>query len=178
VVASAKEYVNLGYKVRISSSFNQKNKGEAEALLQLAQDIGAYAINFSGTIPTAWNADLFLNEQESLELYQQITKLCGSSEINIRTMSSLYTRGGVNFCNNLNLHELPFNSRGEMILCCDTTDNGAVIGSLRDHSFSELVKLWLEQSQNIQKARAERIAAGKMGEKFDTCVFCNAHFVK
>lgn len=176
VMTSAKKYAEMGYKVRISTSLNQKNKTEAEALINLAQDVKAIGINIAGTIPTAWNKDLVLNDAESLKLYQQIIAVHEKTKFDVRTLSSLHTRGGVNFCGNLNMHELTFNSRGELIFCCDTTDNGALTGSLRENSFANLVKLWLEQSNNLQIQRAGQIAAGKMGEKFDTCAFCNAHF--
>ncbi len=174
-VAAVREYVSRGCKVRLSSTLNQKNKGEAAALLDLARELGACGINFAGTIPTEWNADLILNDRESLELYQQLVQLRESSGFPIHTVSSLYTRGGVNFCGNLNLRELVFNPRGELIFCCDTTESGAVTGSLREHSLAELVKLWLTQSHKLQAERAERIAAGNMGEKFDTCAFCNGN---
>lgn len=176
VFASAKQYVELGYKVRISSSFNQINKAEAEALIELAREVGAHGINIAGTIPTSWNKYMVLNDEELLKLYQHIMEVRKKTKFDIHVMSSLHTRGGVNFCNNLNMRELPFNSRGELIFCCDTIDNGAVIGSLREHSLAELIKLWLEQSNNIQAKRAESIAHGNMGEKFDTCAFCNTHF--
>ena len=175
VTTAARKYVESGYKVRISSSFNQKNKGEAEALAKLASDLGVHVLYGLGTIPTAWNQGLVLNDNESLEIYQQMMNLSKDSKVKIDIASSLYTRGGVNFCGNLNLRELPFNSRGELIFCCDTTENGSVIGSLRDHPFSELIKLWLKASQNLQAKRAENIVAGKIGEKFDTCAFCNAY---
>jgi MoaA/NifB/PqqE/SkfB family radical SAM enzyme len=178
VIASAKKYAELGYKVRISTSLNQKNKTEVEALINLAQDINAICINVAGTIPTAWNKELVLNDDESLKLYQQISAVREKTKFDVRTLSSLHTRGGVNFCGNLNMHELTFNSRGELIFCCDTTENGAVTGSLREHSFSALIKQWLEQSNALQVQRAEDIATGNMGEKFDTCTFCNAYFNK
>ena len=177
VVASAKQYIELGYKVRISSTLNQKNKQEVEALLRLANNIGVSSIGFAGTIPTPWNQELVLNDEELLALYRQIIALCEKSSLDIQTVSSLHTRGGINFCNILNLHELTFNSRSELIFCCDTTDNGAATGSLREHSVSQLIKLWLEQSNSIQAKRTEHIAAGDMGEKFDTCAFCNSYFI-
>ena len=176
VTASARKYVELGYKVRVSSTLNRKNKSEVEALLNLAQDIGASYMNFGGTIPTPWNQDLVLNDGESLELVQQITTLREKSGFDVQHFSSLHTRGGVNFCNVLNLRELTFNSLGELIFCCDTIENGAVTGSLREHSFAEFVKLWLAQSNSLQAQRAEQIATGNLGEKFDTCAFCNSHF--
>ncbi len=174
VVASAKQYVELGYKVRISSSLNQKNKGQVGALVELGQALGVCGMRLGGTIPAAWNRDLVLSDAESLDLYQQIIKLCATTAFELQAISSLYTRGGVNFCNNLNFHTLTINTLGELIFCCDTIENGAVTGSLREHSLVELIKLWLEQSKALQAQRADRIAAGNLGEKFDTCAFCNS----
>lgn len=176
VVASAKEYVQRGYKVRISTSLNKKNKDEVEGILKLAEEIGAYKINLAGTTPTSWNAHLVLNDQESQELYLRILELRETSKPRLHITSSLYTGGGVDFCVSLHLHELIFNSHGELIFCCDTIENGAEIGSLCNQSLASLIKLWLKQSEKIQTARAEYIAAGKMGEKFDTCAFCNEFF--
>ena len=176
VTAAARQYRELGYKVRLSTSLNRKNRHEVQALLELAHDLGDAPINMAGTIPTPWNQDLVLNDAESLDLYEKIRALKEKTGQEVRTLSSLHTRGGVNFCGNLSLRELPFNSRGELIFCCDTTHNGAVIGSLRDNSFSDLAGMWLDHSSLLQRGRLQRIVAGNMGEKFDTCAFCNAHF--
>ncbi len=177
VVAAARRYVELGYKVRLSSTLNQKNQNELADLVELGAQLGAYALGFAGTIPTPWNQELVLSDQEALELYQQSLALRRQVSLELQTVSSLHTRGGVNFCNILNLCELAFNSRGELIFCCDTTENGAVIGALREFSLAHLIKRWLVQSSHLQAKRAEWIAAGKMGEKFDTCRFCN-NFLK
>ena len=176
VTASAKRYVELGYKIRINSTLNQKNKPEVVELIKLACDLGASSIGFGGTIPTAWNKELTLSDDESLELYRQIVRLRKETNTAMNTLSSLHTRGGVNFCNVLNLRELTFNSRGELIFCCDTTENGAATGSLREYTFFALVKRWLKQSNALQAQCAERIVAGNIGEKFDTCAFCNSFF--
>ncbi len=177
VVASAKEYVKRGYRVRVCTSLNKKNKNELEGILKLARDIGAYAINLAGTTPTSWNTHLVLNDQESQELYFRIVKLRETSKLHIRIPSSLYTGGGVDFCIALHLRELIFNSHGEMLFCCETDQGDAITGSLHNHSMVELIKLWLKQSGEIQSARAQYIAIGKIGEKFDTCAFCNTHFL-
>lgn len=177
-VTAIKKYVQAGFKVKVGMTLNQKNKNEWKAMLDLAKDLGINRVGFGGTIPTSWNQDLILNDSESLGLYERISALRQSAEIEIDTVSSLYTRGGVNFCRILNLHELTFNSLGELIFCCDTIENGSAIGSLQKHSFAELVKLWLVQSANLQAQRAERITRGNMGTGFDTCTFCNAYFGK
>jgi len=176
VRASARTYVELGYKVRLSVTLNQQNKTQVEALVQLAREWSAYGINFAGTIPTDWNQELVLSDQQSLELYHQILALREQTKFDLRPVSSLQGRGGVNFCRNLNLHEAAFNARGELIFCCDTIEDGALIGSIKELPLYELVKRWLKQSADLQIQRAERIAKGNLGEKFDTCAFCNAFF--
>lgn len=177
VTAAAREYIAAGYRLQISTSLNQKNKMEVEGLIALAEELGAMGITLGGTIPTSWNGHLALNDEESLELYQQIDRLRGRTKVKIRTISSLYTRGGVNFCGILNLYELSFNSRGQLIFCCGTINEGAVIGSLLEHPFSKLVDLWLEQSATLQRDRAKDISMGNMSVGFDTCGFCNQHLI-
>lgn len=173
---SIKQYAQKGFCVEIKSSLNQKNKGEVQALIDLAENLGAEGIRFAGTIPASWNQHLVLTDQESLQLYRQIMELRGKSKLKVKTTSALYTKGGINFCNILNLSDLTFNPRGEMMFCCDIDHEGAVVGSLRNHSFTELIRLWLEQSAKLQTQRTNQISAGEMWELFDTCAFCNRYF--
>lgn len=177
VTASARKYVSEGFHLRVSATLNRKNKDEAAGLLKLAEELGAMGITFGGTIPTDWNQSLVMNDEEALTLYEQITHMRGKTKLKIKITSSLYTRGGVNFCNNLNLVELTFNPRGDLIFCCDTIENGARTGSLGENSLAELIDLWLEQVNGLKHERVQRIAEGQIGEKFDTCVFCNSHLV-
>jgi MoaA/NifB/PqqE/SkfB family radical SAM enzyme len=172
-VASAKEYIQEGYKVKIASTLHRKNKDEMEAMLNLAVELGAKGIGFGGIIPTPWNQDLVLSDEESIQLWEKANGLREKTGFEIRTVSALHTRGGVNFCNNLNLRELTFNSRGELMFCCDTINHGAVIGSLYEESISELMQKWLEKSCKLQKQRAKHITNGELGQNYDTCAFCN-----
>jgi hypothetical protein len=142
----------------------------------LARELGAGNVGFGGTIPTAWNSHLLLSDEESLHLWQKANELREKTAYDIRTVSALYTRGGVNFCNVLNFRELTFNSRGELMFCCDTIEHGAVIGSLAEQSFSSLAQKWLAQSFALQQERARQITTGNMGQGFDTCAFCNRYF--
>lgn len=173
VTSAAREYVAAGHRLQISASLNQKNKNEVESLFALVKELGAAKLMFGGTIPAPWNKHLALSDEESLALYQQITDLSQKTNVETRTFSSLYTRGGVNFCGILNLHELVFNSRGQLAFCCDTIQEGAVIGSLLEQPFSELIELWLEQSATLQSVRTKQIAIGNISAGFDTCAFCN-----
>ncbi len=171
--AAARQYVERGFKLRLAVTLNRRNKDQLPALVELAQAWGAAGMNLAAVIPVRWADHLALSDAESLALYEQAFDLRARTGFDIRPLSSLYTRGGVHFCNNLNLRELTFNARGELVFCCDTTEEGAVTGSLREKPLADLIVNWLEQSQRLQAARAEQIVRGDLPEKFDTCAFCN-----
>jgi MoaA/NifB/PqqE/SkfB family radical SAM enzyme len=173
VTNSAKAYVEKSFKVWIKTSLNQKNKMQLEELIALAANLGAKGITFAGTIPTAWNQDLLLNDDEALELFEKIISLRADSPIELKTASALHTRGGVNFCPILSLNELAISPRGNVDFCCDVHQPKGVIGSLQEQPFSGLVQTWLERSASLQVKRAQQIAAGEMGQGFDSCAFCN-----
>jgi len=173
VIGSAKEYIQAGYRVKFAAVLNRQNKDEMEGLVNLAMDLGASSIGFGGTIPTPWNQNLVLSDEESLHLWEQAAALREKLCFEVQTASALYTRGGVNFCGILNLRELAFNSRGEMIFCGDTMQHGVVIGPLAEQPLSALIQHWIEHSAALQCQRAKQIAEGNMGEGFDTCAFCN-----
>jgi MoaA/NifB/PqqE/SkfB family radical SAM enzyme len=175
VTTAAREYVAAGFLLKINSSLNQKNKSEVQGLITLADELGATELKLGGTIPAPWNGHLVLSDEESFEIYEQVNTLREKTKLKIKTTSNLYTRGGVNFCSNLNLHGISINSRGQLIFCCDTINEGAVIGSLREHSFSKLVELWLEKSAALQRERTKQIANGNMNAGYDTCAFCNQY---
>ena len=177
VVAAVGEYTRAGYSVHIAATLNRKNKGEVEALVKMAMDLGAKSIGFGGMIPTPWNQDLLLSDEESFQLWEKTNELQKQTGFDIRTVSALHSHGGVNFCNILNLRELTFNALGELVFCCDTINEGAVIGSLETNSLSDLIQAWLEQAAALQKHRTRLIAEGQMGKGFDTCIFCENLFL-
>lgn len=176
VTASARTYVENGFEVWIKTSLNQKNKVQMEALIKLAANLGAKGIMFAGTIPFAWNQHLLLSDEESFGLYQKINSLRHGAPVKLRTSSALHTRGGVNFCQVLNLSDITVSPRGNVDFCCDVHQPKGSMGSLRDHSFSALVQTWLEKSASLQRKRAEQIASGTMEQGFDTCAFCNRYY--
>ena len=178
VIQAAKIYKKEGFPVSFVTSLNQKNKGEVQALIDLAESVGVKGITFSGTIPAQWNQHLILQDSEAIELFNQVNEACKDSDLDIRTASALYTKGGINFCNILNIKSIAVNTAGELIFCCDTIENGAVIGSLHEQSLITLLQRKIEYSAKLQAQRASRIASGKLGEGFDTCAFCNHYFDK
>jgi MoaA/NifB/PqqE/SkfB family radical SAM enzyme len=176
-VASIKEYTRAGYRVKIGMTLNQVNKHEMEAMVHLAREAGAAEVGFGGTIPTPWNGPLLLSDSEAESLWKTANELREKTGFMIHTVSALHTRGGINFCNILNLGKLTFNANGELIFCCDTIDHGAVIGSLAENTLVTLIEKWLERSSALQAQRAKQIARGKMGNGFDTCAFCNGYLI-
>jgi MoaA/NifB/PqqE/SkfB family radical SAM enzyme len=177
VISSVKKYIQNDIPVWISTSLNQKNKGQIEEMIKLAEKLSAKGIIFAGTIPTKMNQHLWLNDQEASALYQEIKGKQKTAKIKIRNSSALYTQGGINFCPVLNLTTVSFNPQGEMIFCCDTYQENASIGSLREKTFTELLQDWLLVSAQLQAKRAEFISKGKMIKGFDTCAFCADYFI-
>ena len=173
VMEAARLYVKKGYRVQANLVLNRINKGQVKDYISLGEELGLVRVTFAGTTSAPWNQDLLLSEAESLELYQQILLLRETAKIKVNTASALHTRGGVNFCDTLNMKKLYFNSHGEMIFCCDTDHPKSVIGSLYEYSLKELMAIWLEKSMHLQKRRLEIISQGRLEAWFDTCGFCN-----
>lgn len=178
VTQAAKIYVEHGHKLHVAASLNQLNKHEMEDIAQLAIDLGASSLSFGGTIPTAWNQELALSDDERLDLYQRLLTLQAKHTLPIRGLSSLYTNGGVHFCNNTHLYELTFNPRGELSFCCDTQSYGAIVGSAHTQPLSELIKTWLGYATRLHEHRTDLLTQGAMPARFDTCAFCDYYFTE
>jgi MoaA/NifB/PqqE/SkfB family radical SAM enzyme len=177
VLINARHYIKTGFKVQIGFTLHRHNKHELDEIAQLAVDLKGSKLAVAAIIPTEWNNDLWLTDEERFELYTEVMVLRSKLDIDIGYASALHTRGGVDFCDNLHLHKLAFNARGELIFCCDTINQGAVIGSLQHTSFPDLIQTWLSHSASLQQHRTELIAQGKETiPGFDSCAFCNSHF--
>ena len=177
-LSAVKGYASMGIPLKFSTSLNRINCGEVKRMVNLAESLGVKSVRFGGTIPTDWNQYLVLNDRQSLELFQQIEELHEQQGIKLSPCSSLFTRGGINFCPALALRGVSFNARGELLFCCDMVENHGIIGSLQNESFGDLVEKRVQASANLQTYRLQRITAGNMGEGFDTCAFCNLFFRK
>jgi len=172
LMKSAKIFQEAGFSIRMNTTLNQLNKNQLREMIQLAKEIGAISIGIGGTNLTAWNGELKFSSFEGIKLWKEINNYRKELDFPVNTYSSLYTQGGVNFCKNLNMRELSFNYKGELIFCCDTTSDGAVVGSLFDYSLPELINKWLSISHELQLDRANVISNGRMGKNFDTCEYC------
>ena len=170
-IDSAKTYINNGFPVVIKTSLNKMNKSNVEAIVEHAQILGATGVVFGGTIPTQWNRHLVLSEIESKELFDEIESRSKDATIRVETSSSLFTKGGIYFCNNLSLYHLSINQNGEVTFCCDIRPNVAVLGSLRTNPLTELIKRRLEYSTALQQYRVDMINTGNLEELFDSCAF-------
>jgi MoaA/NifB/PqqE/SkfB family radical SAM enzyme len=177
LMQSIDHYKTMGVKLRFNATINRLNKGELQGMVKLAECLGVDSVFFGSAIPTPWNEKLVLTDQETLEVYKQLKEIGKKAAVLIRSFSSLHTRGGVNFCGNLNLEEITINAKGEVIFCCDTIKDGAVVGSLASEPFTALVRRWLQISTALQLERLDNIATGMMDDGFDACTFCN-NFLK
>ena len=176
VKSAIQAYIEQDIPVTISTTLNTLNCEELDDLINLAESLGIKKICFNGTIPSAWNRHLVLNDSQGQYLFNRIRELQEKHEIKMITHSSLFTRGGLHFCTKLDLRRLSFNPNGELFFCCDNDNKNAIIGSLYNQSLKELIQKWALVSINLQSYRRQRIFDRNMGKGFDTCSFCKQYF--
>jgi hypothetical protein len=130
-------------------------------------------------ITTPKNRPLVLNDAEKRACAEEIGR-CEPrpSGIRVFTCSSLATRGGIDFCPDLGGRGLTVNPKGELIFCCDTLGEGAVLGSLEESSLSELFGRAYLLSRRLKAIRRRILKDGIIPEGFDTCDFCNHVFAR
>lgn len=170
---AARQYCELDIPLHIKFTANRLNQVEVLEMIPLAMEWGAESIHFAGLIPAEHNLDLALNDAELQTIYEQLFEANKDAPLKVSShYSSLHTRGGVLFCNNLQLNRLMFNSRGELIFCCDVPGEDEAVGSLTEAPLAELIERWLMTSARLQTTRVRHIAEGNLPEGFDHCQFC------
>lgn len=171
-LASLDYFKSKGAPTVVVCVLTKKNQNQIEDMIRLCIAHNVGEIRFSSAIATESNKDLVLCDNEKVECLRQILKLRNTYRMNINWCSALRAGEGVDFCNALNfLSALSINPKGELVICCDTIRDGAVIGSLKEKSFMELYELALKEQARMKAIRARSLKT--WGEGFNTCEFCN-----
>jgi MoaA/NifB/PqqE/SkfB family radical SAM enzyme len=167
-------FVNAKVFTKMATCINKGNMQEVGNLVRLALELEVKAVNFTAVIETNENKEILLSEAEKLAVIGEIEQARSRYRIELNIASSLRASQGVDFCRVLNeLTDLTINPQGEVVLCCDTTRDGAVIGSLEQRSFLELYCMSLEKVTRMKKIRAIALATTTPSHNFNTCEFCN-----
>jgi len=173
-IASIRELVGRGIPVRSITCLNKLNIKEFEGIVSRLIDEKVSRITVSGAIETPENKFLVLTEQEQKLARDEAERVQKKFNAPFIYCSALSGGWGVDFCGALNsLDGLAINPKNELVFCCDTVRNGAVLGSLADHTFVELYKLAIDTVAYLKSKRADYIIDGKLPPKFNTCEFCN-----
>lgn len=175
VIEAIKYFVGQGIFTKLVVCLNKLNKHQIEDVTKLATDLGIKAINFSSAIKTGFNQNIVLPDLAKIQCRAEINELKNKfPKMELNTMSALQGLGDVDFCNVLNYSEgIAINPQGEAIFCCDTLRDGAVLGSLKEKSFTELYCKALSVIAELKKIRAVLIKKRIFFEGFNTCEFCN-----
>lgn len=176
VIESIKYFVAQAVHTKIVVCLNQLNKKEISPMVELGKKLGIQSINFAGAIKTSLNKDIVLNDIEKVQCMAAVLTLkTKTPDIELFATSALQASGGVDFCDSLSLLDsLAINPQGELIFCCDTIKDGAVLGSLEKETFLDLYCKALDLSAELRKIRAKMIYESKFSEGFNTCDFCNS----
>lgn len=176
-VCEAVKFFSPKMRVMTSICLSKYNFKELEDTIRLCENLGASEVRCMGVIPKGKD-EICLSDEEKLECVKRITKLNKNLKINIRILSSLKTAPGVNFCKSLGLIDLTVNALGELIFCCDTIGDGAVIGSIKKEAFVDMVGDGFKISHFLKEKRSEHINKKEFFKGFNSCVFCNKYLIK
>jgi len=172
-VNSAKKLINMNIRTEIQTCINKLNIDQTEDIVILAESIGINTMSFLGIIRTDENKNICLSRNERLKLVQRIKKI-KSKRINVDISQSIITNRDVNFCIHADyLLSLELNPKGEIVYCCDTVRDGAVIGSLKNENFADLYKKALDWTAYLKKVRLNKIQNNQIDDDFDCCNFCS-----
>ncbi len=176
-VEAIKYFTSQGIYTKTSICINKLNMHQVEDMVRLSGDLGVKTVVLIAMIKTKTNVDIALNDNEKLQIKNQANLFRTNCNVELVIASSLGACEGIEFCNSLNLNDLAINPTGDVIFCCDTIRNGAVLGNLENESFTGLYSKALDMSSKLKMIRAKMIANNETMPGFNSCEFCN-HFMQ
>ena len=169
-------FVEKGVNTVVNVTLNRLNQHDLEGMVRLAANLGVAQVIFSAVIANSINRDIVLNDAEKRTCFSRLARLGSEYKIPVFPGNPLMIGPGVDGCVGISLLSSPMiNPRGEFVFCCNTIREGAVVGSLRERSFSELYKKMLDISGHLRHIRVDRISEGIPEEGFRSCEFCNKY---
>lgn len=177
-VIQAIKYFSSKVDVKTSICLSKKNINEIESFTFLSEKLGAKLARYLSVTPTGKNSEFVLADKEKSACYSTIEPLRNKVKIQLDIMSSLRTGSGANFCSALGVNYPGINPKGELIFCCDTILDGAVLGSLKENTLDDLIVKGMFSSLYLKKKRKEHIEKQDFFEGFNTCIFCNKYLAE
>jgi|GEM_PF-1248513 len=170
---AAAAFRKAGYFVKICHVVNKKNLAGLKDFVDFVNHrIKPGAINIMGVIRTGDNEDLVLDAEEKAAFHRQLGQLLARTR-NLQVCTSAgYSRGTL-FCKSFTgLSELAVNCKGDLVFCCDNTHKGAVMGNLKEKSFGEILRKYLECQLEL-KWEVLRDSLDSKNESTHDCNYCN-----
>ncbi len=172
-------FVSRGIPVSVTTLINRYNINELEDIVVLAQEIGAFHIRFAGLIPTDdVPDDMYLSKEEMAEARKRAIAIAKERCYEVRQVSSFRPIEELHYCSVVTMNQPAINARGEMVFCCDTIGRGAVVGSLKEHSYSELLSRVHAAGERIIQHHMVQRASGNFSRCYNRCAYCNKFFAK
>ncbi|MBT3465121.1 radical SAM protein [archaeon] len=174
VIKAAKFYKKKNIKLKISFITNLKNINEIDKLIDLSKKLHIDSIKIGSVVPTGYNSDLLLTWKQKLLIKKYIDKLKKISEIEINYTNSLYAdTDAEKFCGLLADPPITINTYGDIIFCCNTVGQGAVLGNLKNESLSKLFIKTIKKGVWLKEERKRRIDNKEFFKGFNSCHYCN-----
>ena len=174
VIKAIKHFKSLGVRVNINVCLSKINRQFILEFYNLANKLNVDEIRYLTIIQGDTNNPNALSDYEKNECINDIKSIKTRKKGPIiKVLMSLFANKRVDFCAGLDLNALSVNPQGDLIFCCDTMGDGAIIGSLKDKNLSSLINEARKISDKIKAIRKEFIMKNVHFEGMHTCEFCN-----
>ncbi len=178
VKESIRYFLSNGVPTNTLMCINKMNMHQIEDVIKLSAKLGV-DVMFTTALQTSSNKDIVLSDMEKARCFVIIKKLEKKYNAHFIISNDLQARHTASFCNKLDrMRGISINPHGEVIFCCDTIRDGAVVGSLENEEFTELYCKVFDTAAYLKKLRVKMLSEGELEPGFNTCEFCNKYLAK
>jgi len=172
VTKAIRYFSDKGINVKVQMCLNKWNMQEMENVARLARKKGAKGISYAATIPTRYNKEFILSDNEREECYKRLVLIEDKVGIKVSSSSALHIENVTNFCQALNLTHLGVQPNGDVVFCCNLMDKG-IIGNILKEDFTSMKKKGQKITKILKSKREEMLYLRVSFPGFNSCHFCN-----
>lgn len=175
VLAAIRAFDAAGYPINLSHIVSRRTAGHLLAFGNFVKGLNV-RVNVGRAIATPGNGDWQLDPAQKRNLKTGLGLLRRQLGPRLSTTSSLGLCDDLVYCTNFrDMSSVVLRYDGAVAFCCDcvASNRGAVLGNLREESFTRIVQRFPERLLPVLQARVAAQVEGR-GDACNDCDFCNA----
>jgi MoaA/NifB/PqqE/SkfB family radical SAM enzyme len=172
VLEALQAYNDLGLYTRVQLVLSNQNHTEFKRYVEYFEE-RADEVAVLHTIGSELSHDMMLTEQQMDAIHRELRRFNRKHE-RVDVASSVGMERGLNFCGALGWGAVALNANGELVFCCDSLYDGAVVGDCNQESVATILPRYGQVRQRLMETRIRQIAEGQGdGYRFNSCNWCN-----